>query len=687
VNDIWLELLAQASTASDDASKKERLVDWLTSNPVIGWSITVLAVFSMTATAVAKLTGNLDKICQFIDKYRPKKRETVEQERERLREELIKVILGQVIQRLENSLHHKIRLDLKRQEERQRVGKPDLVTTEKSYSSESLIPRIFNSFISSQSEPRESHTSTAVLLERDDIKGRLLILGEPGGGKTNELLTVAKELLQKRQQSNDGPIPVIFELSEWLSDQGQSFENWLTEKLQEKYNVPPKVAKHWIKHNQLLPLLDGLDELQRVDDAANGTLDQKCQARQTECIRAINEFLDLYPSTSMVVCCRRREYKALEVQGEYLKRLNGAIYLQQLDDNQIADYLNACNKGSLWDILQNQPQLLKLVRSPLFLLMLVVAYQGESIESTDQLLDLYIEKQLNDLNNQGAYPPGKAPSKEQTHHYLSWLAHQLEKQQVTEFLIEQLQPTWLEQRQEKRLYTLSVGLIFWLIAGLIGVLIGIPISEYIGGLIGALMFWLLFGLLCKVYSIGGLYEINPTEKLDFSLKIPLTKNLIGGLIAALITGLLLGLSESPIVGLISILIALPCLWLYEGIKTFESEINDKQQPNQGIGRSIKTSLSVMLITGLIVGLIEGLSQGSSLGLIWVAIVGSFGLGIGLSEVIKHLTLRFVIYCCGIGPCNYENFLEHAENHRFIQRVGGRYRFIHDLLRKRFAEQY
>jgi hypothetical protein len=32
-------------------------------------------------------------------------------------------------------------------------------------------------------------------------------------------------------------------------------------------------------------------------------------------------------------------------------------------------------------------------------------------------------------------------------------------------------------------------------------------------------------------------------------------------------------------------------------------------------------------------------------------------------------------------------MEHAENLRFIQRVGGRYRFVHDLLRTRFAERY
>ncbi len=37
------------------------------------------------------------------------------------------------------------------------------------------------------------------------------------------------------------------------------------------------------------------------------------------------------------------------------------------------------------------------------------------------------------------------------------------------------------------------------------------------------------------------------------------------------------------------------------------------------------------------------------------------------------------------PWNYAKFLEYAANLRFIQRVGGRYRFMHDLLRKHFAQ--
>jgi hypothetical protein len=62
-----------------------------------------------------------------------------------------------------------------------------------------------------------------------------------------------------------------------------------------------------------------------------------------------------------------------------------------------------------------------------------------------------------------------------------------------------------------------------------------------------------------------------------------------------------------------------------------------------------------------------------------------GLIIGLDAVIQHISLRLVLYRNGYIPWNYAKFLDHAAKHRFIQRVGGRYRFMHDLLRKHFAQ--
>ena len=94
------------------------------------------------------------------------------------------------------------------------------------------------------------------------------------------------------------------------------------------------------------------------------------------------------------------------------------------------------------------------------------------------------------------------------------------------------------------------------------------------------------------------------------------------------------------------------------------------------------------LVGLLFGLSGGLSDGLIFGLVFGLVFGLIsGLLFGLKPVIQHLCLRFVLYRTSVAPWDYAKFLEHAENHRFIQRVGGRYRFVHDLLRKRFAQRY
>ncbi|HEY9735691.1 MAG TPA: hypothetical protein V6D06_05385, partial [Trichocoleus sp.] len=52
------------------------------------------------------------------------------------------------------------------------------------------------------------------LFRRDGIDGRLLILGEPGSGKTQTLLALASDLIRLARTSND-PVPVLMDLSGW----------------------------------------------------------------------------------------------------------------------------------------------------------------------------------------------------------------------------------------------------------------------------------------------------------------------------------------------------------------------------------------------------------------------------------------------------------------------------------------
>jgi eukaryotic-like serine/threonine-protein kinase len=61
----------------------------------------------------------------------------------------------------------------------------------------------------------------------------LLILGEPGSGKTVSLLELARETILLAEKDPNYPIPVIFNLSSW-AERRQPLQDWLVEELSTK---------------------------------------------------------------------------------------------------------------------------------------------------------------------------------------------------------------------------------------------------------------------------------------------------------------------------------------------------------------------------------------------------------------------------------------------------------------------
>ena len=108
-----------------------------------------------------------------------------------------------------------------------------------------------------------------------DATGLLLILGEPGSGKTTTLLELAANLLSRAQADAKERIPFVLNLSSW--NKKQSLAEWMTGEVSEKYRVPVKLARSWLHNDYLLPLLDGLDEVPT--------------ALQPDCVAAINDSL------------------------------------------------------------------------------------------------------------------------------------------------------------------------------------------------------------------------------------------------------------------------------------------------------------------------------------------------------------------------------------------------------------
>ena len=287
----------------------------------------------------------------------------------------------------------------------------------------------------------------------------LLILGEPGSGKTTMLLDLARDLIDRAKQNHTLPIPVVFHLSSWAQER-QPIAEWLIDELNKLYRIEEKIARLLLNQGNLLLLLDGLDEV-------------KSECRD-DCVTAINQFrAECF--TPLVICCRIADYETLIPR----LQLPAAVLLQPLTTQQINDYLQLADArlSVIGNRLENDTPLQELFELPLTLSIMILAYQGKSIEELQfsssneglygQLVDTYIHKMLEDRDNKQQYTPA------QTYHWLAWLAQRMSQHSQTVFLLEYMQPSWLLTRTQWWLYTVGTRLIIGIIVGFIS---GLPMS-------------------------------------------------------------------------------------------------------------------------------------------------------------------------------------------------------------------
>ena len=352
---------------------------------------------------------------------------------------LIDAVWTEVEDRLRQSLHNAILIRLDLAEQRHQVSRP------------------WDSQLRTASQgttPLPPGTPIAEVFDRREVGGKLLILGHPGAGKTTTMLDLAATLIQQANDDPTEPIPVMVSLSSWQNPR-QSLTDWLLGELQAKYGISKKLGQTWLAAKTLLPLFDGLDELP--------------PQRQEPVVEQINTWLrsgDGPPR--LLVCSRLEEYELYAAK----LALNAAICLHPLTDAQVQAYLASLDMASLWDTLQQDADLLELVRTPLLLSVSILANdaidlnQWQRLDTTqerlDFLLDAYIVRRLHEPVKSKAYPPGQEPSGKRTRRWLVWLAKQLTAQSEDEFLIESMQPKLLisnkQTNKQRNLYAVALGI-------------------------------------------------------------------------------------------------------------------------------------------------------------------------------------------------------------------------------------
>lgn len=343
--------------------------------------------------------------------------------------------------------------------------------------------------------PLNDPTTRLVDVFQHDAYGEMLILGEPGAGKTVLLLELTRDLLASAENDPTQPLPLVFNLMSFNERFG-GFAPWLRHELHVRYRVPLSIAETILFDSPVVLLLDGLDEI--ADDV------------RMLCVRQINDFRRerwqrAGRAPQFVVTSRVQEYEALSEQLD----LNVAILIEALEDEQIAAYLS--KQPTLQALLTEEAALREVVRFPFFLRAFRYAFADRSVAEIqaaqrashlpwrDFLVDAYVHRALDEIDQQSSY------THDELRRYFNWLATTMQQQAERVFQLKLLQPTLLSDARAYRAYV-------WVSAAMIGlatatVFYGLratgvvfdfgPTISYSVGFVLALSLWTIVALLYR----------------------------------------------------------------------------------------------------------------------------------------------------------------------------------------------
>ena len=375
---------------------------------------------------------------------------------------------------------------------------------------------------------------------------RLVILGDPGTGKTTLALLLLRELIQHTEA--DDPVPVLVSMSDW-EPSGESLYEWLARRLAEDYPAlrasvfGPDAPRSLVVRRRILPILDGLDELP--------------EEIRPKILTRLNDVA----ADPLILTCRSMEYQeSVAAPGGDVLTGGAVIEPSPLAPTDAARYITGClplRTGTGWpDVLttlksdQSSP-ITQALSTPLALWLLRKVYVEPRANPADlcdanrfPTSDAIIEHLLDHLvealiavnpagNNDDEHPfrPARAWEPADATRWLAFLAHHLNSIGTRDLA------WWQLHRAAPRSIALVVGLVAGLGQGLAvglhdglayGLATGLANALVLGfvfgltvGIATGLTVWLVIGLVLGLFVLGagvgaGIVEGEPVVGLAFA---------------------------------------------------------------------------------------------------------------------------------------------------------------------------
>lgn len=533
-----------------------------------------------------------------------------------------------------------------------------------------------------------------------DKPRRLVVIGEPGAGKTGLCVLLTLELLREPSPPR---VPVLLQISSWGST--ENLHAWLGRSILDNYpflgdeaRYGATVVRDLLAQHRILPILDGLDEM--AADHRAGAL------------RAVE--LDARTIEPLVLTCRAEEFEAANVTG--IVRDATVVRLLPVDAEVAADYLlEAAPDTGLdrWDPVlaeltgKRDAPIAEALRTPLMLFLARTVYArpgadpGELLEFSDarviseRLLDAFTPEVF------AVRPPSPLPNLAQpvrnwdpakAERWLEYLARNCGRE-IAWWRLHRLvpRPVWIGK----------------------SVLVGGPACLLLGwlmfGLFGRAAFGVLFGL--AVGTVGGLglsfvrpesprrFVARPLRRRD--LIHDLSFGTIGAVVGGVVVGVLWGAGYGLLIGLVFGV-------TFGVVRRFTEPTESREAVTpasvlRGDERAVWYAVGLGAVVGALVGAVMGGVVGAVdrglvfridnpvlVGLLGAAVAGLLGAG-GLGLAVEStsasgafLVARIWLAVRGHTPLRLMSFLADAHRLGVLRQVGPFYQFRHAVLQDRLA---
>jgi hypothetical protein len=550
----------------------------------------------------------------------------------------------------------------------------------------------------------------------------MVVVGEPGSGKTVLILHLILDLLENRKNHSDHLVPVRFNATGW--DGTSSLSDFLLERLHAEYSLLMPVARALVESQRIVPIIDGLDEMDALGERPRHGIGA------VECFNRPE-----WATYPLVVTCRREAYEKIQanrdgagiasstvlglkplptteiikhVQNRIKDQGAGAGYARSLE--AMVKRLEADPSGALGVTLQT-PWMLTLALSylrdvdPSDAVRLIQSESQEAI--TDQLFAAQIPAAC-------AHQPGHSDewrySESDVQHWTRAFAEFVSQvdngQRRTEVSLDQL---WslAGERRTLRTHQLAVGLTTGLAVGLayaqvfglmfgqaFGLAVGLAFGLAFGlgvGHAGGLAFGLLLGL---ADAPRGFVSPRPSRVyLRTHRKNELRTRMMAGVRAGVRVGLWFGLTAGVPTGVVAgvaagVAAGVPngvayglVAGLAVGVLYIPARFRTPQEANKVIHDDLVAGLSFGLVVGVSIGLGAGMGAAPSFGLaagvacgVTVAVSAAAAAGrYGCAVVIFRRT--------GLFAPRPAQFLEWSARAGLLRITGTSYQLRHDTYRQ------